>query len=85
MFWGLGYTINKIIESQEIHTLMDNIVTKFDSDYVLELTDNIHEDWLTATILLMTIPGKSCESIGTRVGIVTRKITGVSIEGFKHA
>lgn len=32
-------------------------------------------------VLLMTMPGKSCESIGTRIGISLRKITGVSIEG----
>ena len=42
---------------------------------------NILKDWDVAMILLMTLPGKSCESIGTRLGIVTRKVFGVSMEG----
>ena len=85
MFWGLGYTINKIYESKEIHNLIETILTKFDSNYVLEVTNNIHEDWDIIVILLMTMPGKNCESIGTRMGIVIRKLTGVSLEGFRMA
>lgn len=85
MFWGLGFTMNKIYESEDIHNMIRNILSKFDSNYVLEVTGNIHEDWGTVAVLLMTLPGKSCESIGTRLGIVLRKVTGVSIEGFKHA
>ena len=42
---------------------------------------NILKDWDVVMILLMTLPGKSCESIGTRLGIVTRKVFGVSMEG----
>merc|ERR1712146_92027 len=46
---------------------------------------NILDDWDLIAVLLMTLPGKTCESIGTRLGIVTRKFFGVSIEGLKHA
>ena len=42
---------------------------------------NIFKDWDTVAILLMTLPGKSCESIGTRIGIATRKVLGISVEG----
>ena len=85
MFWGLGYSVDKVVQSEEIHNMIKNIISKFDSSYILEFTNSVHEDWLIASILLMTIPGKNCEEIGTRMGIVTRKLTGVAIEGIKGA
>lgn len=56
-------------------------VSRFDSKTTVELEMNVMKDWDVVMILLMTIPGKSCESVGTRLGIVTRKIYGVSMEG----
>lgn len=52
---------------------------------MVEIEMNIMDDWDLVAVLLMTLPGKSCESIGTRLGIVTRKLTGVSVEGLKLA
>ena len=50
----------------------------------MQIERNILEDWDIIVVLLMTLPGKSCENIGTRIGIVMRKISGVAIEGMKY-
>lgn len=81
MFWGLGYTVNKLAENDLLHNLLENGVKRFDSYTQVELEMHVFKDWDIVMILLMTLPGKSCESIGTRLGIVTRKIYGVSMEG----
>ena len=58
-----------------------SFTARFDSYSMVEVEMNIFKDWDVVAILLMTLPGKSCESIGTRIGIATRKVMGISVEG----
>lgn len=54
-------------------------MAKLDSDYFQEIESNVNQNWYNASVLFFTIPGHSCESIGTRVGIATRRLSGVGI------
>lgn len=81
MFWGLGYTTDRLIENGKLYQLLMSFTARFDSYSMVEVEMNIFKDWDVVAILLMTLPGKSCESIGTRIGIATRKVMGISVEG----
>lgn len=81
LLWGLGYTVDNLATNDILYKVLMNILSRFDSTTSVEIEMNIFKDWDVVMILLMTLPGKSCESIGTRIGIVARKISGVSMEG----
>lgn len=36
MFWGLGYSVDKIAQSKDFHNMIENLISKFDSSYILE-------------------------------------------------
>ena len=83
MFWGLGQTIQEVLEDEAVDQVVANLLTKFDSSWAEEIEYNIFSEWNIVLVLLWTLPGKSCENIGTRVGIILRKLSGVGIEGLK--
>ena len=52
---------------------------KLDSSYFEEIEVNVNDNWYNASVILMTIPGHSCEMIGTRIGITTRRLSGFGL------
>ena len=45
-----------------------------------ELEINVSDNWFMATVYLMDIPGKECESVGSRLGLFTRRIYGIKLD-----
>ena len=79
-FYALGFNIDKIWKSNIILAMIYKLNQKLNSDYFKEVEKNVSENWYNATILLMDIPGKTCESVGTRIGVTFRRITGISLD-----
>ena len=62
--------------------IYDQIQTKiFDTDYIGKVEGNVADNWYLLTVLLMDIPGKECESIGSRIGLTIRRLGGINLDG----
>ena len=79
LLWAFGYQINYQWNSWLWRSIFDELVSKFNSNYFAELEINIEKNWYNSTILMITMPGASCEEIGTRIGLIVRKLSGVFI------
>ena len=79
LLWAFGFQINYQWNNWLWRSIFDTLVTKFDSNYFLELQNNIEANWFNSTILIISMPGTTCEEIGTRIGLITRRLSGVSI------
>ena len=51
------------------------------SDYSHTLEENVAANWFNLSVLMMDLPGQQCEGIGSRFGLVVRRISGISIDG----
>ena len=60
--------------------LTTRFLSKLNSDYFKEIEHNFSVNWYNISIILMDIPGSTCESIGVRAGMAVRKLSGVSID-----
>ena len=78
-FWAFGFQVNYQWNNWLWRALIDSILKKFDSNYFAEIEMNFQKDWLNSTYLLISMPGESCEAIGTRFGLIARHLSGVSI------
>ena len=45
----------------------------FDSDQLSVVEKNLGENWYNSLVVMQSIPGNNCESIGASVGIVLRR------------
>ena len=61
VLWAFGYQVNYQWNSWLWRSIFDEIAKKFDSNYFAELEVNIEENWYNSSILLITMPGITCE------------------------
>ena len=79
--YALGFNIDNIWNSMLIQRLFYKLTQKFlDADFFKIIEKNVSENWFNSAVILMDIPGKTCESIGDRIGITIRRITGIKLD-----
>ena len=62
-----------------IQTLVERTIDKFDDKWFSQIETNVQENWLNITLILIDIPGRDCQQIGSRFGISLRKLTGITL------
>lgn len=80
LVWSIGYNIDEIWNSNVIQDLTRKMLQKLDSEYTVEIEQNVMNNWTNLTIILIDLPGSDCEEIGARIGLTIRRLSGVSID-----
>ena len=71
--FAFGYNFDLIWQSEIFYELVGNMRATFNSDQLSVVERNLGENWYNSLIVLQSIPGNNCESIGASVGIVLRR------------
>ena len=62
-----------------IQELTNKALDKFDAKWFGEIETNVQENWLNLTLILIDIPGRDCQQIGSRLAIAVRKLSGIAL------
>ena len=80
MFYTLSIELQFLYTSEEVRTLTDKAISRFDSSFHKTLSLNIMDNMNNLFILLRDVPGANCYSAGVRIGASLKKMFMVTFD-----